>query len=302
MKQINKKGFTLAEVLITLTIIGVVATITIPQLMSNVNQKALDESASLTLAKIREGTNRMKTQGLIKPYATTSDFVDKFTQYVKAPRRCTTSDMDKCFAEKFYTNSGEEVELSGLSTGADLGHDTYTSPLIGLGLANGTSIVMAFDPDCAYVSPYSNTDDTTSCISMLYDVNGFGKPNKIGVDIVAQNAAITLAPPCIMEGSICVIESDITYSPISEDPYTSNNNYWAGARDACLAMGLRLPKRGELNTLYGNKYVLGFDTGKYYWSSEEDNLWVAWIKSFYDGSINNSFAKSTAGVGARCVK
>lgn len=39
-----KKGFTLAEVLITLTVIGVVAAITIPQLVKNMNDYAYGKS------------------------------------------------------------------------------------------------------------------------------------------------------------------------------------------------------------------------------------------------------------------
>jgi len=38
----NKKGFTLAEILITLTVIGVVAALTIPTLLQNTNQAELN--------------------------------------------------------------------------------------------------------------------------------------------------------------------------------------------------------------------------------------------------------------------
>ena len=41
--NIKKTAFTLAEVLITITLIGIVAAMTIPTLISNYQQKAWDE-------------------------------------------------------------------------------------------------------------------------------------------------------------------------------------------------------------------------------------------------------------------
>lgn len=46
-KKINKSAFTLAEVLITLAIIGIVATMTIPTLISNYKQKIIETRLSL---------------------------------------------------------------------------------------------------------------------------------------------------------------------------------------------------------------------------------------------------------------
>jgi hypothetical protein len=284
-------------------------------MLGNMNDRALEKSATLTLAKIREATNQMKTQGLIKEYATTSDFVDKFQDYIKTPKRCTTSNMERCFVEKFYTGEGEEVELSSLSTGADLGHDTYTSPLVGLGLANGTNIVMAFDPDCAYVSPYSNTSDTTSCMAMLYDTNGFGKPNKIGKDIIALNSSISLCSG-VEIGGLCVDTNNLAFSPINTcdegtaedkayDPSGSTfancaTNYWAGAKKACDTMGKKLPSQTELATLYTNRVAIGnFTTGTYF-SSLESNSTNVWGHRFSDG--HQYTTAKHYDTYARCVK
>ena len=44
MKLLNKTGFTLAEILITIGIIGVVAALTIPVLIQNSNSKSLQLS------------------------------------------------------------------------------------------------------------------------------------------------------------------------------------------------------------------------------------------------------------------
>ena len=47
-----KKGFTLAEVLITLGIIGVVASMTIPTLITNNQQRSLDTAANIFNRKL----------------------------------------------------------------------------------------------------------------------------------------------------------------------------------------------------------------------------------------------------------
>jgi len=52
MKQ-KITGFTLAEILITLSIIGVVAALTIPQLMKNLNDYALSKAQTIQKRQIR---------------------------------------------------------------------------------------------------------------------------------------------------------------------------------------------------------------------------------------------------------
>ena len=53
MKKI--RAFTLAETLITLMVIGVVAALTIPALMQNINERALLKQRQTVAAKIAEG-------------------------------------------------------------------------------------------------------------------------------------------------------------------------------------------------------------------------------------------------------
>ena len=75
-------AFTLAEVLITLTIIGIVAAFTIPTLMANVTQRVFTSAQDVALKKITEATNQMKTNDALSGYATTDAFADEFLKYI----------------------------------------------------------------------------------------------------------------------------------------------------------------------------------------------------------------------------
>ena len=94
-KEIGLKtlGFTLAEVLITLSIIGVVASFTIPQLVKNMNDYAFSKSQEITFAKIKEATSEMKSNSDLDGYATNDAFADAFQKYMKINKRCAAEEL-----------------------------------------------------------------------------------------------------------------------------------------------------------------------------------------------------------------
>lgn len=303
MKKFGRKAnfaFTIAEILIVMGIIGIVAEMTIPSLVSDVTQKAFAQAQDLAVRRIRVATDQMRTDDLITAYSTNDLFVDQFQKYIKTTKRCDSTHLQDCFSSKIKTGPTQSVNVSDLHTGVDIGQSTYTSPLVGIDLINGTSMILAFNPNCQWVAPYNNTIDTTSCLAIVYDTNGFGKPNQVGKDIALLNAHLN---SCILlPGGVCVAESDLTFTPGNEGPYMSDNNYFAGARDACLALGMKLPSYAELDIMYQNRSLItGIDTSAYYWSSDPFGWGVALVEYFsnggqYGGSRNNSSIK------ARCIK
>ena len=60
--RLGFKGFTLAEVLITLAIIGVVAAMTIPTLVAEYNQKSWDTASTVFNRRLGEALAMMNTQ------------------------------------------------------------------------------------------------------------------------------------------------------------------------------------------------------------------------------------------------
>lgn len=121
-------------------------------------------------------------------YDTSEHFVDAFARYMKISKRCDSSTLAKCFSNKIYATDGTEVDtIASLKTGKDFGKSTYTSPLVGVLFSNGTTALIAYDPACVRQDAYDNQATATGCLSMLYDINGFSKPNQAGKDIRMYN-------------------------------------------------------------------------------------------------------------------
>lgn len=156
----KKNAFTLAELLITLGIIGVVAAITIPAVVSNsTNQKYI------TGAKKAFNTLKMVQRQAEADYGEMSDWGLKgnndFKKYLlphfEVLADCGTD--SGCFAEEIlYYTKGEDEDESGFSTKS------------GYKFTTADGIAYAFI-----------ADGTT--IRIFADVNGLDLPNKLGKDV-----------------------------------------------------------------------------------------------------------------------
>ena len=187
-KSSHRKGFTLAEILITLTVIGVVAALTIPTLLQNTNQAEFKTALKRTFADLSQATIMIRNEkgGSLKNAFGNSNLAD--SENLKNAYRDKLSYIKDC--------SGD-ADNGGTSTGvSDLGcwHKTNQwqylnggNPGIrkdaGLILSNGTLIY--FDVNSS--SCAGQTGDYYRCGFIIFDVNGFKKPNTIGKDIFAVN-------------------------------------------------------------------------------------------------------------------
>ena len=88
MKKRKKRAFTLAEVLITLGIIGVVAALTIPTLINNYQTKSWATASQVFEAKFTESLKTMNVQGTLGKYGKYNDtegFVEELQKHFKIP-------------------------------------------------------------------------------------------------------------------------------------------------------------------------------------------------------------------------
>lgn len=187
----NKKfdlGFTLAEVLIAVVIVGVIAAITIPGVVANYNKKILVTQLQKNYIELQEMLLTLKTEnyqkGLYgsklnqKTGSTVAETAGSFLRnYYKVTQNCT-SDTQPCFADKYANISDmEESEFS-----CSLGYSVT--------VASGAAIciVPAKITKKELFSPTGNKIVETKNPAIVYiDVNGTKDPNIGGRDMFTFN-------------------------------------------------------------------------------------------------------------------
>lgn len=103
----NKKAFTLAEVLITLGIIGVVAALTMPTLIHKKNTKELETAFKKSYSNLYNAFNLVINEGFpvydtYNPVSDNTDFINNF--YLKYKKLKLISDTEKHYYSKLAKN------------------------------------------------------------------------------------------------------------------------------------------------------------------------------------------------------
>ena len=194
----RKAAFTLAEVLITLGIIGVVAAITLPALIDSVTERKNSERHANIVYKVTQAMEMMKVHGeLGRRYDTTEAFVDELQKYLKISKRCDANHIADCWpTDKVTDGEGNEFEISKAKTGKNLSLQSSTNN-VGLILGDGASIILNYNPDSGIVDEtdaivavkkslpvgggrskeFVYTSNATASIDFITDVNGSAAPN-----------------------------------------------------------------------------------------------------------------------------
>ena len=171
MKNIKKHGFTLAEVLITLAIIGVVAALTIPTIISNYNKKVTLTRLQKTYTVLKNAFELAKAEH--GDYSTWSwnqipETGSKRTEYfwetyifpyLRVSKTCFPK-TDDCMAEIKHSNSMKMDYIP--NTGAFV-------------LNDGTSVLT-----------WANSGTYYPHVWAYVDVNGNAEPNMVGKDVFAM--------------------------------------------------------------------------------------------------------------------
>ena len=163
LKNREIKAFTLAEVLITLGIIGVVAAITIPILVNNINntqyktgyKKAFSEFSQLIAQANGEGILPTRPPAYWDVPTTTEEWAIVSAGF-KAVKSCTPAELDQCWAPGELICTGS---CTVHSPRVDLGSRSFID-------AAGRSWALYAQNEAHY----------------LVDTNGFKGPNKYGKD------------------------------------------------------------------------------------------------------------------------
>ena len=249
--EVKHFAFTLSEVLITLGIIGVIAAMTIPTLVANYQNKTWSTSASVFERKLEEALKTMNTQQSLAGYKNTADFVAELGKHFKINKVCQNSDIKSCFNENITweiidISSGsksEKIVMPEIKTAADLGQDDWDSEALGVQFANGTTGIIAYNPDCRE-QPFTNQFTGTSCVSLVYDTNGFKSPNSFNKDVRGINSFLKScafrsgstcfsAPVTTSYDSITTSECEKIKSELGISMCPDYQDWWGAAVKSC---------------------------------------------------------------------
>ena len=199
MSQITCKnqGFTLAEVLIVIAIIGVVSVIIFPMFMQDMSERMFSNRDANIAQKITKSVEVMTVNGGYENFTSTEAFVNNLRKYLKIAKVCDSNHLTDCWPAKVVTAAdGNKYEVKNIKTGTQL-HTNTTTNTVGLVLADGANIIMTYNPtisapsSAASFTPYKKrlpvgngkfeefaySSNATSAIDYVVDLNGSGGPN-----------------------------------------------------------------------------------------------------------------------------
>lgn len=162
----RKKAFSLAELLLALTIVGIVASYTIPALIIKVQESTNKIAWKSAFSNLNQATIRLMTDNggtLNGVFQNASDVKEKYSQYLSLTKKCTPDQNCWHAANTWYNLNGVPRNLS--------------KP--GSVLSNGNLVLYElYDPACA-----DNGNGILICGYIYVDTNGFKMPNTVGKDI-----------------------------------------------------------------------------------------------------------------------
>jgi len=171
--KIFKSGFTLAEVLITLVIVGVIAALTIPTVVNNTKKHEYVSKLKKNYSVFAQVTSKIIAEnGMPENWITTREnLYNLYKHNLSVAKDCGSN--SGCFQQ-----ASEIKMLNGNSIGSNTYDTTGGMRFI---LSDGTQVRFgSFYPLC---NDNDNGHSKDICAFIMVDLNGEKKPNTFGRDI-----------------------------------------------------------------------------------------------------------------------
>ena len=327
-----KAAFTMAEILLSLTIIGVVAAITLPSLTGNINERTwntqrkalysrLSQAIALmpsvrgygtmvdTMAESRASDQYWFRYNYSSDDATMAFLTNGLGKVLKMNNICDYDKLSDCGLPEQINRlgGGEKISLASLNTlqglfsgfanhatNCDTGVETKAAAFE---TANGESVLVHYKPICVdrFTGRQAFSVNAGVCANFIYDLNGKKGPNTIGKDM----GFMTLFYP----------SDSILVAPMPLAKNLSGSYSRDAAARACNNLDdAKLPNIDELASIALNeKFVSSPTLGETYsemWSStKSDNDFSKSITVYFHiGSYLMSERNSSESYPVRCVK
>ena len=282
-------AFTLAEVLITLAIVGVVAAMTLPVLINKIQDSQYERARAKILSSVGEAGRLLAVNGDISSASDAEDFVKNYlSKKLKIVKTCDSNNLEKCgLSAKVKRPDGSQFNMPKKNEDSGFGKLNDTSSWyavknnLGYGFvtANGYSINLFYNPNCTTsIDIDDNNASGYICFNAIYDMNGLRNPNQVGKDI----GFVTVLYPN---------ETNRAVAPHAAPVYLAEKYTWTEAQNKCSELGKEytLPDKDELLAIAANKNFIYQSNNDPRWSSSSTTLngkASAWRVNFYEGSRN----------------
>ena len=274
-----KVAFTLAEVLITLGIIGIVAALTLPAFISNVQGRIQAKRVENINQKLSKVTDKMAVQSGLIGYPDTMAFVQEMKKHMSIAKVCDNSHLSECWGTtEVDVGKDKPWEISKTKTAKTLkiGEPDNWADTVGIVTADGTPMILSYDKECNFdpnnkglqYNQSSGKSNSLVCLSGVFDWNGGAKPNKLGDDVITLGMASGLGSSCAFEvGSTCYTapfipkpmtkaecEAAVAESKLGIKGCHYDDDSWAGAVKQCGGVS-KMPTMAQLGELASQLYV-----------------------------------------------
>ena len=272
LKKRRSVAFTLAEVLITLGIIGVVAVMTMPAIIANIQDHVKAKRIENIRQKLSKVTDAMSATSGINGYADTMEFVAEMNKHMKIAKICNNDNLSACWPTKevMLNDEGKMWEIAKTKNAKtlkipDAVLNNYTNT-VGIVTADGTSMILSYDKTCDFnpeVTGYAYSgglSNSASCLAGVFDWNGGKNPNKLGKDVITMGVASGLGNDCAFELNGKCFTALFFPTPLTRAECNAekgklgikgcywSNDYWAGAVKQCGGVS-KMPTEADLTEL-----------------------------------------------------
>lgn len=179
--MINKKGFTLAEVLITLGVIGLVAALTLPSMYNNYQKALIGKTLARSVELVEQGMLNIRQEAQLNSETgatfETLSSIKKSDLGLSGSSYITDSNAFYNSTKSFLRTENSDYDVTNISAFAG-NLDTNLKSLYTAYKFNKLNAIVAFQ------NKTGTTTSNDSIISrVIIDANGAAKPNTFGKDV-----------------------------------------------------------------------------------------------------------------------
>ncbi len=278
----KSRAFTMAEILLSLTIIGVVAAITLPSLTGNINERTWKTQRKALYARMSQAISLMPalngygTLNETTDTATETFITDGLAKVLKINNICDNEHLEDCgipnkindlagnVISEVHTELNHLVGLNYMFNGT--ASDSYNvitysqtdTKAAAFETQNGESILAYYNPRCMQDRQLSVTGITQGymgrdwvqekvCANFVYDLNGTKGPNTVGKDI----GVITVFYPT----------DSVVVAPRLKNSNSITTHNYSNLNKECekkYGSDYRAPSKDDLGALWVNRKLFGF--------------------------------------------